>query len=101
MVDEYVTKDACARTREAFSKEIGNIGVEICSNHEDLTDMKVAIARLTIIQETLNIPNFWQSELGKKLIWGIFILSTLVLLVALGQNVQWIEKLLEKLLGGV
>lgn len=99
---EYVSVDACQRTREAMYKDLGNVEGELCSHNEDLTDMKVAIARLTIIQENLQTKNaelissFWQSETGKRLVMGLFTLFAVIVFVALDQNIGIIDNLLGK-----
>jgi len=93
LLAEYVTTEACARTRESFSKEFGNIGSELCSHDEDLTDIKIAITKLTLIQEVLHdnqktVIQFWQSETGKRLIWGVFMLVAVITFVALGKDLD-------------
>jgi len=103
MSAEFVTIDACQRTREGVYKDFKEVKGVLASHDEDLTDMKVAIGRLTIISEQLHEKSnevaptpFWSTDIGKKIVLGMFGLMVVITLVALDQNIGILDLLLGK-----
>lgn len=124
---DFVTNSECQRTREGMYKDLTRVGCQLDKCDGEVTDTKIILAKLTILQEIAlknqddlsttvrdidkrvldrdtaraemeaRAPKFWESDTGEWVIKAGVTIAIVIVLAALGQSI-W--PVVEKWIGG-